>query len=152
MSTHMQAHLEPFHGPLRILPRREPPEAEASNADRVHPRVYKAMVGLAVMWIVATLAFWVDASQTGDAFLFAVVLIVVAVAIPLALMRIGRHSQGAGFERAAGGSFRDWQRGELSVWGSRLRASEAAVQILLPLAAVAIGMLVFAIVAAIVLP
>src|SRR5262249_25903553 len=74
------------------------------------------------------------------------------VGIPLVLTRIGRRSAGAAFEGAAGGSFRDWRRGDFSVWRSRVRGSEAAIEILLPLAAVALGMLAFAIVAAIVLP
>jgi hypothetical protein len=126
---------------------------ERPCADRVHPLVYKAMIGLAAVMVVATASFWLDAPATRDVFMIAAGFILLAVAIPLALARIARRSRDAApFERAAGGSFRDWRRGDFRVWGSRVRGSDAAIEILLPLAAVALGMLAFAIVAAIVLP
>jgi hypothetical protein len=37
-------------------------------------------------------------------------------------------------------SFKDWKAGDFAVWGSRLRASHAAIDVLLPLAAVAFGL------------
>jgi hypothetical protein len=37
-------------------------------------------------------------------------------------------------------SFRDWQSGDFAVWGSRLRGTDAAIDLLLPLAAVAFGL------------
>ena len=112
MSTHVAIQPRPpYTGPLRIVRRRSPADIHSSCADRVHPAVYKAMIGLVVIWIVATTAFWVGASDTGDVFIFATFLIVVAVAIPLVLSRIGRRSAGASFERGADGSFRDWRRG-----------------------------------------
>jgi hypothetical protein len=48
--------------------------------------------------------------------------------------------------------FRDWRSGEFAVWQARLRGLHAAIDILLPLAAVAFGLtaigIVFAIVSA----
>jgi hypothetical protein len=37
-------------------------------------------------------------------------------------------------------SFRDWRAGDFAVWGARLRGSDAAIDMLLPLAAVAFGL------------
>ncbi len=37
-------------------------------------------------------------------------------------------------------SFRDWRTGDFAVWGSRLHGTHAAIDMLLPLAAVAFGL------------
>ena len=37
-------------------------------------------------------------------------------------------------------SFRDWRSGDFAVWGSRVHGTDAAIDMLLPLAAVAFGL------------
>jgi hypothetical protein len=37
-------------------------------------------------------------------------------------------------------SFHDWKIGDFAVWGARLRGTHAAIDMLLPLAAVAFGL------------
>jgi hypothetical protein len=37
-------------------------------------------------------------------------------------------------------SYRDWKIGDFAVWGSKLRGTQAAIDMLLPLAAVAFGL------------
>ena len=44
------------------------------------------------------------------------------------------------------GSFREWAAGEFDTWQDRVQGANAAVEILLPIAALAIGMTAFAIV------
>ena len=67
------------------------------------------------------------------------VLVLVAVLVPLALALIWRrHHTGDPHPQAI--SFRDWSAGDFAVWGSRVRGMDAAIDLLLPLAAVAFGL------------
>ena len=43
-------------------------------------------------------------------------------------------------EHARPASFHDWRDGDLVVWGARLRTRDAAIDVLLPLAAVSFGL------------
>jgi hypothetical protein len=109
-------------------------------SDQLHPFVYMAAVGLVVLFAVAAWASFDDGGYTG--LLLAVVsgFFLMAVAIPCALYltwRRHREVDAAGDESI---SLRDWARGKLDTWAGRRNAAEAAVEILLPLAAVAFGM------------
>jgi hypothetical protein len=71
----------------------------------------------------------------------------VVVALQLILMRVRRADEIADYDVAETGalSFHDWARGQFEAECSRLRAGEAAILILLPIAAAAIGMMAFGI-------
>jgi hypothetical protein len=72
-------------------------------------------------------------------------LFFIAMAIQSAIWLSSRARQPRDSERHPS-AFRDWASGEFNISGGHLKASNAAVQILLPLAAVAFGMTAFAIV------
>jgi hypothetical protein len=112
---------------------------------QVHPLVYAGIVGLA-LWF--ALAAWGFAGDGYTDYLLVVVsgFVAVAVALPLILSRIGRADQPLDTRPHRGSSFRAWAAGDLDTWQDRLRGSNAAIEILLPLAAVAFGMTLFAIV------
>jgi hypothetical protein len=75
--------------------------------------------------------------------------VVVAVGLQALLWRVaGRHRD----PRGARKSFHDWADGEFATWQGQLKARNAAIEVLLPLAAVAFGMAAFAIVASFVIP
>jgi hypothetical protein len=65
------------------------------------------------------------------------------VGLPLILSRVG---QPVGAGSNLHGSFRAWAAGDLDTWQDRLKGANAAIEILLPLAAVAFGMTLFGIV------
>jgi hypothetical protein len=114
-------------------------------SDELHPIIYIAIVGLG-LWFV--LSAWVGfATDTYTAYLLVVVsgLVLVAVAIPCAIWLASRKGPGPDTTHRRNG-FRDWASGDFSTSSGRLKASAAAVQILLPIAAVAFGMTAFAIV------
>ena len=74
--------------------------------------------------------------------------IVVVVALQLVLMRVRRVDKTIDESNSAKDgalSFRQWARAEFEADRGRLRAAEAALLILLPIAAVAIGMMAFGI-------
>jgi hypothetical protein len=74
-----------------------------------------------------------------------------AVGLPWLLSLIWRKYRMPG-EQPRRLAFRDWRSGDFAVWQARLRGLHAAIDILLPLAAVAFGLtaigIVFAIVSA----
>jgi hypothetical protein len=107
---------------------------------RLHPRVYALMIGLA-FWLV--LSAWLFAGGGVVDYLLVIVsgFIAIAVALPLILSRVG-HIDDAKDDDALQ-SFRDWSAADFDTWQGRLSGAQAATQILLPIAAVAIGMTVF---------
>jgi hypothetical protein len=58
------------------------------------------------------------------------------------------YRQKSSDERKASGepSFREWMTGSFDTWQDRVKGHNAAVEVLLPMAAIAIGMTAFAIV------
>jgi hypothetical protein len=120
--------------------------------DDLHPRVYGAAAGL-VAWFV--LSAWVLFDRGGDIALslgFVTVLLLIAVLLPWALSEIWRKHRMPYEAHLPETSFGDWRAGDFAVWGARLHGSHAAIDVLLPLAAVAFGLtaigIVFAIVSA----
>jgi hypothetical protein len=112
-------------------------------SDELHPAVYIAVIGLTVGLIFAAWGF--DAG--GDiGYLLVIVsgLVLFAIAIPAALWYTWRNAQrGSDHEH---GSYRSWASGEFETWQGSLRGTEAAAQVLLPVAAVALCMTALAIV------
>jgi hypothetical protein len=112
----------------------------------LHPAIYMALVGL-TLWL--GLAIWGFGYDGQTDYLLAIVsgFLFIAVAIPstLALMV---HRQKNSDERKSSGeaSFREWMAGNFDTWQDRVKGRNAAVEILLPMAAIAIGMTAFAIV------
>ena len=76
--------------------------------------------------------------------------IFVVIALTLILSHVGRKHSAADSESTKDSDrqslFRDWMATDLEVWGDRLSGLQAAILILLPIAAAAIGMTAFAIV------
>lgn len=130
---------------------RDPVPSQAPESRELHPLVYGSMIGFTLWLVVAAWAFFDDGAYTG--FLLAVVtgFFLVFIGLPVALWRTWRkHSDEVGDLHHT--RFRDWARGECATWQCRLSGAEAAVQALLPIAALAMGMtaigIVFAVVAA----
>ncbi len=106
---------------------------------RLHSRVYTVLIGLSA-WLVVSVWLFAGGGVT-DYLLFIVsAFIIVVVALQWILSRVARDD-GAG--QPAEPSFRDWAAGDFDTWQGRLSGKEAATQILLPIAAVAIGMTIF---------
>lgn len=117
------------------------PPLKPEATSLLHPRVYGLIAGLAV-WLV--LSVWILFSGVSSTdYLLAIVggFILVVVAFQFILSRVrGRQ---AGETRP---SYRRWKSLNFETWTGRLTGSQAAVEILLPIAAVAFGMTAFGIV------
>jgi hypothetical protein len=120
-----------------------PPNRPVS--EHLHSRVYMAIVGLA-LWF--ALSVWGFAGDGYTDYLLAVVsgFVFIAVALPNVLWRLWRKDQGPDTGRKNKESFRDWASDEFDTWQHRIKGAHAAVEILLPIAAVAFGMTAFGIV------
>jgi hypothetical protein len=117
-----------------------------SVTGRLHSRVYAALIGLA-LWMALWAWSFVGSGET-DYILFIVTgFIVTVVTLQLILMRVRRADRTADSGNAKDGalSFQEWARGDFEAERGRLRAGEAALLILLPIAAAAIGMMAFGI-------
>jgi len=127
---------------------RNDPGAERSRADELHPLVYKILVGLALWTLMAAWSFFADRGYSGLVLAVVTFFAVVVMATPYGLWRLRRRENLA--QNAPDGtpvaSFRNWLLSELRIRRGQLKASDAAVAILLPAAAAATGMTAFAIV------
>ncbi|MBI4273200.1 MAG: hypothetical protein HY659_00675 [Rhizobiales bacterium] len=109
------------------------------SSDSLHPFVYWAATGLALWFVVAAWILFGAGSQMELMLTMVSVLMLMAIAIPFALWLIWRKSQNSDALRGKGETFRDWASGDFDTWQGRFKGAEAAIEILLPLAAVAFG-------------
>ena len=114
-------------------------------SDGLHPLVNMAIIGLVSMFVAAVWMFfdsdpygaWLDVVVTG--------LFVIAIAIPtICWLTWQRNADGAG--RGGSPSFRDWAAAEFDTSTSPVKGANATAEVLLPIAAVAVGMTVLGLV------
>ena len=117
--------------------------ANNTSTDQLPPLIYVALVGF-VAWMV--LAAWGFAGPGyADVALTVVTgLLAVVIAIPFVLWRVARANQNR-TEDERSPDFDDWAAGQFETWQDRVKGSNAALEIVLPVAAAAIGMTAFAI-------
>jgi hypothetical protein len=108
--------------------------------DQLHPRIYGAAVGLIAWFALMAWVLFDRASDVSLSLIFVTVLFVVAIGLPWTLSLIWRKFQMPHEGHPKPTSFHDWTDGDLAVWGARLRASDAAIDVLLPLGAVSLGL------------
>ena len=116
------------------------PEPNRPVADRLHPKIWALLIGFVIWFAVAIWSFgtggYVDWLLTVvSAFL------VIAVLLPVILSRVARDRS-----KRVRGTLRDWASGDFQTWQDREKGIEAAAEIVLPIAAAAIGMTAIAIV------
>jgi hypothetical protein len=121
-----------------IVPRDRP----ATNG--LHPYVYAAIAAL-VLWFVGSV-WGAFASDGYTDWLLLVVsgFLMIVVALTFVLSRVTR-GDGSGDDAALPPprTFRAWASGEFDTWQYRLKCKHAAVEVLLPIAAIAFGMTAF---------
>ena len=111
--------------------------------DRLHPALYLALIALALWFVVSAWAFGGD-GYTDYLLVVASGLIGIVIAILAVLWRIWRNHP---HDDRPVVSLREWLvTREFRIWQDRVKAGNAAIEILLPVAAVAFGMSILAIV------
>ncbi len=122
---------------------REAPASNTPASRELHPILYKGIVALA-LWLIASI--WSLARSGYTDFLLVVVsgFIFFTVLVPTTLWWTRRrHQPGSGREEP----FTSWLSRPFEMWQGRTSGVDAAVEILLPIAAVAFGMTALALVA-----
>jgi hypothetical protein len=113
-------------------------------ADDLHPAVYLTMLALALWFVVSVWAFFAAESYADYLFGIVSLFFLIALGIPVVLWRVWKGQQDPGESQQL--SFREWARCEFDTWQCRLKASHAAIEALLPVAAVAFGMTILGLV------
>jgi hypothetical protein len=112
-------------------------------SDHLHPRIYMAGAGLLVWFVVAAWLLFGGSGYIELALAMISVLVFMALAIPLALWRTNLTARRSAISSRApeqgSESLDKWLRGRFATWTDQERGSTAAIEILLPLAAVAFG-------------
>jgi hypothetical protein len=116
----------------------------------LHPRVYAAMIALSLWFVVWVWSFFSAGAGAGVAgYLLFIVsgFIGVVIALQLILSSVRRPTEIPNSNTAKDDtpSFQDWVRGYFDTEDGPLRSAEAATIILLPIAAAAVGMMIFGI-------
>ncbi|HXE29044.1 MAG TPA: hypothetical protein VN656_11045 [Stellaceae bacterium] len=122
------------------------PKVSSRNlAVRLHPAIYETIAALALLFVIGAWGFF---APNDTYYLLAIVtgFIFVAVFLPFQLWRVQRHGHDPRDTSLSHRSFWNWLDAELDVWQGRIKGRDAAAGILLPVAAVAIGMICFAII------
>jgi hypothetical protein len=114
--------------------------------DELHPIVYRTMVGLTVWLVASMLLLFNRGPYVGLNLLVICFFFLIFVGVPVLLAVTWRRNRGEDVRSADPQKFREWAACEFSTWTGGLSGREAALQILLPLAAVAIGMTIFGLV------
>jgi Na+/glutamate symporter len=114
--------------------------------DGLHPLVYRTLIGLTV-WLVASVwVFFNRGAYVGLTLAVITVFFVVIVGIPVLIWKTWQHNAPPDETREPKESFAAWTSQNFATRTGALSGREAAMQILLPIAAVSIGMFVFGLV------
>ncbi len=112
-------------------------------SDRLHPRIHAAAAGLLIWFVVAAWLLFGGAGYLELALIMISVLVFMAIAIPSALWRANvvaqRSNTSLTATEEAPESLGIWLQGRFATWTGQEKGSTAALEILLPLAAVAFG-------------
>jgi hypothetical protein len=111
--------------------------------DELHPLVYHSMIGLTI-WLV--LSVWVLFSRgeyEGLTLSVITLFFIVLVGIPVLLWLTWRRNVDPNERHSCVAPFTEWTSHSFESWTGSVSGRAAAIQILLPIAAVAFGMTIF---------
>lgn len=117
-----------------LVPQRKP------VFDELHPRIYAIAAGLVGWFVLSAWALFDRGGYVGLQLTFVSFLLFIAVLLPWTLFEIWRKHRMPDERHRPKTSLRDWASGSFAVWGARIQGSHAAIDALLPLAAVAFGL------------
>ena len=117
------------------------PQTTANQRDmaRLHPAIYKIMLGL-VLWMLLAAWGFVAGGYTTLVLAMVTFFLIVSTGLIAVLWRISRRNRMSGLDKGRERTFGAWLDGEFDTWGSRLHGTHAATQVILPIAAAAVGM------------
>lgn len=120
---------------------------ERPHTAHLHPRVYTAMAGLAVLFVLATWYGFGASSYIDYLLVIVTAFLAMVVALPLLAWRQWHEHPTRGPHDVERDTFHAWAEHDVDTFTGTTSGRSAAIEILLPLCAVAFGMLAFAILA-----
>lgn len=111
--------------------------------DALHPLVYRAMIGLTIWLVLSAWALFSRGAYEGLTLSVISFFFLILVGIPVLLWRTWQHNADPREQHDHNEPFSEWASNSFATWTGGISGREAATQILLPIAAVAIGMTVF---------
>jgi hypothetical protein len=128
----------------------EPVPRDRPNSGAFHPLVYKLLAVLAAWFVLSAWAF-AGGQDTGLALVMVTFVFVISVGVPslLALTRRSRRNARSDDDQPNEeneGEFGEWAGHEVDLWSGPVKGKLAAIETVLPIAAVAFGMTAFALV------
>jgi len=115
-------------------------------SDHVPSIVYKSAAGAVVLFVVLAWIFFGGWPHMGLVLAVVSAFFFMTLAIPFALWLTWRRHRESSSAPDEAMSLRAWAAGEFATWQGHLKGTNAAVEILLPIAATAVGMLAIGIV------
>lgn len=104
---------------------------------------FRAILGLALVFIAGAWTFLSGSGYIGLVAGVVTFFTVLVLAVPYDLWRIKAEHDGRN-ARLAGGSFKEWLNSDVEIWDDCLSGRDAVITALLPIAAVAVGAVLFA--------
>jgi hypothetical protein len=114
--------------------------------DGLHPLVYRSIIALTIWLVLSAWVFFNRGAYVGLTLAMITVFFVIVVGIPLLIWKTWQHNAPPEETREPEESFDAWASQSFATWTGKLTGREAAMQILLPIAAVSIGMFIFGLV------
>ncbi|HET9716347.1 MAG TPA: hypothetical protein VFP60_09210 [Pseudolabrys sp.] len=130
----------------------DPTEPDPTATDRLHPLVYGSIVVLAIWLVGSVWALFSRGTYAGVTVIVVTLFFLVAVGIPVLIWLTWRRNSEPDVQRADATPFREWAANSFETWTGAMKARDASIQILLPIAAVALGMTIFGVVFLLVVP
>ena len=121
-----------------------PVSRNRARANELHPRIYTAIVGLTIWFVVSIWLLFSRGNYEGLTLSVITLFFIVLVGIPLLLWLTWRHNTPEQNGNAA--PFSEWTTNSFETSTGDISGRQASIQILLPIAAVAIGITVFGLV------
>ena len=121
-----------------------PVSRNRARANELHPRIYTAIVGLTLWFVMSIWLLFSRGNYEGLTLSVITLFFIVLVGIPLLLWLTWRHNTPEQNGNAA--PFSEWTTNSFETSTGDISGRQASIQILLPIAAVAIGITVFGLV------
>jgi hypothetical protein len=118
------------------------PQAPETTSDEPHPAVHRAAAALLIWFVVAAWLLFGGSGYIDLALAMVSVLVFMMIAIPTALWRVKAPSFDVSNKNRAAGETQPlsaWLQNDVAIHSGREKGSAAATEILLPIAAIALG-------------
>lgn len=111
--------------------------------DELHPIVYRSMIGLTIWLVLSVWTLFSRGAYVGLTLSVITLFFLILVGIPVILWLTWKHNTDANEQHGYVAPFGEWLSHPFMTRTGGVSGWEAAVQILLPICAVAVGMTIF---------